>query len=85
MIPARKGFSQLMSYAKVPVPERYTLLTQPEMLLCALLDGRRTLHEAYVISNFILKRTPRPDEAGEIAKTIRFLAQYGYYTITEYK
>ena len=85
LVAARKaGFSQTMSYAKVPVPERYTPLTQPEMLLCALLNGRRTLHEAYVISNFILKRDPRPGEAEKIEETIKFLAQYGYYTITEY-
>ena len=77
------GVSQLMSFAKVPVPERYTRVAMPEMLLIALLDGKRTLHEAFIISNFFLKRTPGATDADAMVKTFEFLANYGYYTIKE--
>ena len=76
-----EGFSQLMSFAKVPLPERYTVLRHPEMLHLALLDGKHSCYAAFIISNFFLQRTPSPDESGKLAETFRFLAQYGYWSI----
>ena len=75
------GVSQLMSFARMPRLERYARVAMPEMLFLALLDGKRTLHEAYIISNFFLKRTPAEGEADSLVKTFEFLAKYGYYTI----
>jgi len=79
----RNGVCQPMSLARMPKEERHGFAAEPQMLLCALLDGKRTLYEAYVISNFMLER---PDKKAEVAGIIEFfrrLAKYGYYTITE--
>ena len=73
---------QLMSLARLPEPERYGFIAMPEMLLCALLDGKRSLYEAYVISNFILKRSADFKETAGLVATFKKLAQYGYYQIT---
>lgn len=76
-----KGFSQVMSFAKVPLSERYTKLRKPEMLLLALLDGKRSCYDSFIISNFLLELTPRADETEQLARTIKFLAKYGYFNI----
>ncbi|MBR7139485.1 MAG: hypothetical protein IKD44_08055 [Lentisphaeria bacterium] len=75
------GFSQLMSFAKVPVPERYTRIAMPVMLFMALLDGKRTVHESTIITNFFHKRTPQPDAGDSLLATLEFLEKYGYVTI----
>lgn len=75
------GFSQLMSFARVPVPERYTALRMPQALMMGLLDGRRTLHEAFIIAKFFLKMTPAPGEEEDVAKTFEFIEKYNYCTI----
>ena len=83
MVVTRKNFSQLMSLARLPREERYPVRLMPEMLLQALLDGKRTLREAYLISNFFLKRVPREKEADQLVETFEFLARYGYYAIVK--
>ena len=83
MVITRKEFSQLMSFARVPREERYPVRVMPEMLMQSLLDGKRTLREAYLVSNFFLKRVPRENEADLLVETFEFLARYGYYTIVK--
>jgi hypothetical protein len=83
IITRAEGFSQLMSLAKVPIPERYTPFQRPEMLHLALMDGKRTCYDGFIISNFFLQRSPAPGETEKLAETFRFLAQYGYWSITE--
>ena len=83
MVVTRRNFSQLMSLARVPREERYPVRVMPEMLLQALLDGKRTLREAYLVSNFFLKRSPREKEADQLVETFEFLARYGYYAIVK--
>ena len=83
IITRAEGFSQLMSLAKVPIPERYTPFQRPEMLHLALMDGQRTCYDGFIISNFFLQRSPAPGETEKLAETFRFLAQYGYWSITE--
>jgi hypothetical protein len=78
-----KGFTHLMSLAKVPIPERYTVLRMPEMLLLALLDGKRSCYDSFIISNFLLERTPRANDTEQITRTIKFLSGYGYFNIEE--
>ena len=83
VVTRENGISQLMSFSRIPIPERYIRLRMPEMLLLALLDGKRTLHEACIIANFFLKRTPGENEAEQLLETFEFLAQYGYYSIVK--
>ena len=78
-----KGFSQPMSFAKVPVSERYTVLSMPEMLMTALQDGKRTCYDSFIISNFLPERAPRANETEKLAHTIKFLAKYGYFSMEE--
>ena len=72
-----------MSFAKVPVPERYTVLRMPEMLVTALLDGKRTCYDSFIISCFLLECAPRANETEKLAHTMKFLAKYGYFSIEE--
>ena len=74
---------QIMSLSRVPRSVRLTLPPKPEMLLLALLDGKRDLYSAHIFSNFILRRTPKEGEAENLVNFFRILAGYGYYTIAE--
>ena len=71
---------QLMSYIRVPQAERHSIV-EPSMLLCALLDGKRTLYESYVISQFLLGLPVDTKEIAALIGTFKKLAKYGYYTI----
>ena len=72
---------QIMSLIRVPEEERYGFIAKPGMLLQALLDGKRNLYEAYVISCFMLKKAVDFKETAGLLAFFKKLAQYGYYEI----
>ncbi len=72
---------QIMSLARVPEEDRYNFIAVPEMLLQALLDGKRNLYEAYVISNYMLNRKSDFKETAGLVEFFKRLEKYGYYTI----
>lgn len=73
--------SLLMSLIRVPIEERTSFEVLPSNLLCALLDGKRNLYAAYVISKFILGEDIDSNECTTLVANIKKLATYGYYDI----
>ncbi len=72
---------QIMSLTRMPEGQRGGFIAHPEMLLLALLDGKRNLYEAYVISNFVLKRKNDFKETAGLISYFKRLEPYGYYDI----
>ncbi len=72
-----------MSLGRLPEPERHGFVATPCLLLCALLDGQRTLWEANVIANFMLRRKARFSEPTGLVQYFKKLEAYGYCEITE--
>ena len=71
---------QLMNLTRMPEDERGSV-TKPHMLLCSLLDGKRNLYEAYIISKFMLRQKADFKETALLVASFKKFAQYGYYTI----
>ena len=74
-------FRQIMSLTQMPEEERYGFIAMPTMLMQALLDGKRNLYEAYVISCFMLKNTIDFKATAGLVAFFKKLAPYGYYEI----
>ena len=72
---------QIMSLLRLPEADRYGFIAKPEMLMTALLDGKRNLYEAYVISNFMLKKAADFKTAAGLVAFFKKLEPYGYYKI----
>jgi len=75
------GVSLLMNLTRMPKEERFGFIAKPSPLLCALLDGKRNLYEAYVISKFMLGTKVDFKETAGLVAAFKKLAKYGYYTI----
>ena len=73
---------QYMSLTRMPSDERRGFIARPQMLLYALLDGKRSLYEAYVISNFMLNRKNDFKETAGLVHFFKKIAPYGYCEIT---
>ena len=72
---------QPMSLAVVPQDERYEIKLFPSALCCALLDGKRSLYEAWLISEFMLYGKISTGNVADLVKFFQKLSKYGYYTI----
>lgn len=72
---------QPMSLAVVPQEERYAIKVFPSALCCAMLDGKRSLYEAWLISEFMLYGKISTANAADLVKFFQKLSKYGYYTI----
>ncbi|MBE6368201.1 MAG: hypothetical protein E7052_09895 [Lentisphaerae bacterium] len=73
--------AQIMSMTRLPAAERHGFIAKPGMLMNALLDGKRNLYEAYVISNFMLRKNGNFKTAAGLVQFYKKLAEYGYYKI----
>ena len=80
-IKRNKNIRQIMSLTQMPEEERYGFIATPSMLLQALLDGKRNLYEAYVISCFMLKKAIDFKATAGLVAFFKKLAPYGYYEI----
>ena len=72
---------QIMSLTMMPSEERSGFIATPSMLMQALLDGKRNLYEAYVISCFMLKTAMDFKATAGLVAFFKKLAPYGYYEI----
>ena len=72
---------QIMSLTMMPSEERSGFIATPSMLMQALLDGKRNLYEAYVISCFMLKTAIDFKATAGLVAFFKKLAPYGYYEI----